>query len=479
MGHIVFISYGITSYLNTSFAVAAGLKARGHRVTYVSSLDVETAVAAQGFDFMLLRDEASVRQDPEAFELDSLPGKQRYRRRNALIRVGQRKRDYYLHSDEWARMLETLRPDVVCIDEELPEAIVWFARQDVPLLLMQYLGGTRYRRAVPPTDSHAIPDGSVRSRLKIQAEWLKLWTKRGLTHLLAPLFYAGTDRRSIIRALAAQTGFDYRGAAFHNWFPMTFPDIPTLVFAAPEFDFAPPPTMNGEAGAFVGPMVWCDRVDTIDEETNKKVEAFLQRNATRQRPLIYCSLGTFWQMNVDYLQRVVEAFRQRPEWDLVLASGRGTVASDFEPIPENVLICQRVPQLRLLAQANGVLTHGGIGTINECITFGVPVLVYSTGQVDQNGNAARVEYHGLGRRGAIDESAPQAIANQIAEVLNNPNYRTRVTQMQAIYRTYQSENRAVGLIEAELAQSRTVQSVSETATRFSRQTLFSRQHRDR
>lgn len=454
MAHIVLMSYGITSYLNTSFAVAAGLRERGHRVTYVSSLDVETVVTAQGFGFMLLSDEAKVRQDPEAFELDSLPGRQRYRQRSALIRVGQRKRNYYLNSDEWARMLETLEPDVVCIDEELPEAIIWFARRGVSLLLMQYIGGTRYRPGIPFLNSHTIPGDTWRSRAQIQMEWLKLWIKRGLTHLFAPPFYAGTDRRSIIRALAKQAGFDYRSAAFHNWFPMTFPDIPTLVFAAPEFDFAPQPSMNAEAGEFVGPMVWPERVDAVDAETVSAVEVFLQRNAARARPLIYCSLGTFWQMNVDYLQRVVEAFRQCPEWDLVLASGRGTAAAQFEPIPDNVLVRQRVPQLRLLQQADVVLTHGGIGTINECITYGVPMLVFSTGQVDQNGNAARVEYHGLGLRGEIDDTPPEAIAAQIAKVLCDPGYRTNVANMQAVYQMYHTENRAVDVIESALKKTR-------------------------
>ncbi|KAA3664904.1 MAG: hypothetical protein DWQ04_03340 [Chloroflexi bacterium] len=421
MAHIVFMTYGITSYLNTSFAVAAGLRARGHRVTYVSSLDVETAVTTQGFNFMLLADEARIRQDPERLQLERLPGRQRYQQRDALIRVGQRQRDYYLESDEWSRMLEVLQPDVLCIDEELPEAIIRLSSHSIPMLLVQYIGDTRYRPGLPPASSHLVPDGSLQSRVKIQVEWLKLWAKRGLTHLLAPLFYAGTDRRSIIRALAKQVGFDYGRAAFHHWFPMTFPDIPTLILAAPVFDFAPPPQVDG---AYVGPMVWSDRVDAVDEGTSAAVEAFLQR--------------------------VVAAFRQRPEWDLVLASGVETAVSHFEPIPENVLVCERVPQLRLLEQADVVLTHGGIGTINECITYGVPMITYSTGKMEQNGSAARVEFHEMGLRSAIDDTPAEAIAAQIAHVLSNPHYRANVTKMQALYQQYHAENRAVEHIETVL-----------------------------
>ena len=447
MAQVVFMTYGITSYLNTSFGVAAGLRERGHKVTYVSSLNVETAVTTQGFDFMLLSGEANIRQDPERLELERLPGSQRYKHRDALIRVGNRQRDFYLNNDEWARMLETLQPDVLCIDEELPEAIIWFSKQDVPMLLIQYIGDTRYRSGLPPASSHTIPNGSVNSRIKIQTEWFKLWAKRGLTHLLAPLFYAGTDRRSIIRALAKQTGFDYGSAAFHHWFPMTFPNIPTLILAAPEFDYAPPPTIDG---TYVGPMIWPDRLDTIDAKTAATVNAFLQKNAEAKRPLIYCSLGTFWQMNVDYLQRVVEAFRQRPEWDLVLACGKDTAVSNFEPIPENVLVLQHVPQLRVLEQADVVLTHGGIGTLNECITYGVPMIAYSTGKMEQNGSAARVEFHKMGLRSAIDDTPSAAIADQIEHVLSNPDYRNNVTKMQTVYQKYHAENRAVNLIEAAL-----------------------------
>jgi hypothetical protein len=405
---------------------------------------VEADVQRQGFNFVLLADEARIRQDPERLQLERLPSRQRYLRRKALIRVRQRQRDHYLESDEWALLLDELQPDILIIDEELPEAIIRIASLGKPMLLMQYFISTRWQPGIPPADSHLIPDGSLLNRIKITGEWLALWMKRSLTHVLAPLIYAGIDRRSIIRSLARQTGFDYRRAVVHHWFPILFPDIPTLFLSAPEFDFTHEQEING---AYLGPLVWPQRVDVVNEKTTKKLDTFLSLNAASGRPLIYCSLGTFWQMDIDYLQRVNRAFQLRPEWDLVLASGRGTAPDNFQPIPENVLVLKRVPQLQVLEQSDVVLTHGGIGTINECITYGVPMIVYSTGQVDQNGNAARVEHHGLGLRGVINSSSPETIAGQIAQVLTEPHFRTNVQQMQAIYKRYQVEGRAVAIVE--------------------------------
>jgi UDP:flavonoid glycosyltransferase YjiC (YdhE family) len=337
-----------------------------------------------------------------------------------------------------------LQPDVLLIDEELPEIIIRATSLNVPMRLVQYFGGTRWRPGLPPLSSHLVPDGRLRTRFQIEVVWLALWVKRCLTHLLAPLFYAGTDRRSIIQAIAAQTGFDYSLAEFHHWFPMTFPNIPTLTLAAPEFDFAPMTTTGEE---YVGPMVWTDRVDAMDSLTAAELEAFLIQNKEQKRPLIYCSLGTFWQMDLDFLQRVVAAFQQRPEWDLVLASGPGMEMDHFAPLPDNVVVYKRVPQLTVLEQADVVLTHGGIGTINECITFGVPMVVYSTGKLDQNGNAARILFHNLGLRGKIDET-PSSISTKIAEILEKPRFRANVERMQTIYGRYQTDNRAVELIES-------------------------------
>jgi UDP:flavonoid glycosyltransferase YjiC (YdhE family) len=47
-----------------------------------------------------------------------------------------------------------------------------------------------------------------------------------------------------------------------------------------------------------------------------------------------------------------------------------------------------------------MVTHGGLGSIKECVMHAVPMLVFPL-DVDQPGNAARVVHHGLGHQADV------------------------------------------------------------------------------
>jgi UDP:flavonoid glycosyltransferase YjiC (YdhE family) len=78
-----------------------------------------------------------------------------------------------------------------------------------------------------------------------------------------------------------------------------------------------------------------------------------------ERFLIFCSMGTI-HANYDYFKRVIAAVSDKPDRDLILTIGHDLSPADFEPIPENVYLLPRVPQLDLLKRADIVITHGGI-----------------------------------------------------------------------------------------------------------------------
>ncbi len=100
------------------------------------------------------------------------------------------------------------------------------------------------------------------------------------------------------------------------------------------------------------------------------------------------------------------------------------------------------------------IVHGGIATINECIMLGVPMIVYSGKKVDQNGNAARVEFHGLGLRGDRDQGTPALLVQRIDRVLADPQFSVNIDRMRKIYLAYHNSNKVVSLIEETLLQPR-------------------------
>ncbi|WP_431461128.1 glycosyltransferase, partial [Klebsiella pneumoniae] len=74
-------------------------------------------------------------------------------------------------------------------------------------------------------------------------------------------------------------------------------------------------------------------------------------------------------------------------------------------------------------KASVVVTHGGHGTVLRSLSHGVPLVVLPMGR-DQNDNAARVDYHGVGLR--LDLSAsPQMLCEAVRRVLSEPGFSKR------------------------------------------------------
>jgi UDP:flavonoid glycosyltransferase YjiC (YdhE family) len=92
----------------------------------------------------------------------------------------------------------------------------------------------------------------------------------------------------------------------------------------------------------------------------------------------------------------------------------GSVELRQEP-PANVHVAAYVPHARVLAQADIVVTHAGLGTVHAALAHGVPLVCLPMAR-DQPDNAARVVWHGAGLR-LTSKSSPSAIRTAVATVL--------------------------------------------------------------
>lgn len=98
--------------------------------------------------------------------------------------------------------------------------------------------------------------------------------------------------------------------------------------------------------------------------------------------------------------------------------------------PDNVKIVKWAPQQDILANENVKLfiTHGGLLSITEAVSFGVPVVgipVYG----DQHRNMAAVEAAGVGMKININDLNFENIFHAVHTILNDPNYRTNAKQL--------------------------------------------------
>lgn len=171
------------------------------------------------------------------------------------------------------------------------------------------------------------------------------------------------------------------------------------------------------------------------------------------RPLIYCSLGSqsrFFEEGRNFLQVAIDALAARQDWQMVLSIGNHLTAGDFRDVPPNVELVNWAPQLTLLKRASIMITHGGLGTIKECILLGVPMIVFPLMR-DQPRNAARVVYHGLGLRGDLRQVSVEQLRFLIGKIDSDPSFKMRMETMRDSFLEAEAAGKGVKIIEKILA----------------------------
>ena len=115
-------------------------------------------------------------------------------------------------------------------------------------------------------------------------------------------------------------------------------------------------------------------------------------------------------------------------------------------LPAHVIIAERIPQVRLLARAALMITHGGSNSVRECLHFGVPMLVFPR-WFDQYGIGARVRFHGLGLVGDPRRATPSGVERQVRRLLGDPAYAERAGRMRQHVEACAQPDLAVSFIE--------------------------------
>lgn len=95
----------------------------------------------------------------------------------------------------------------------------------------------------------------------------------------------------------------------------------------------------------------------------------------KDKPVLYISFGTtVANENIDFYQKCFQAFGKM-DIQVVLALGNTICISDLGVVPENFIIRNSVPQLKILQIADLYITHGGMNGVCEALYYNVPLIV--------------------------------------------------------------------------------------------------------
>jgi UDP:flavonoid glycosyltransferase YjiC (YdhE family) len=215
--------------------------------------------------------------------------------------------------------------------------------------------------------------------------------------------------------------------------------VPELVLCPQDFDL-PGARYGVRRRFYIEPSIDLDRSEV----------AFAWERISKDKPLIYCSLGTqshFYKQESRLLYHCLFAtMSARPDWQLILSIGSHLSTELFADHPPNVVVVNRAPQLEVLKRAFVMITHGGLGSIKECILMAVPMIVFPLGR-DQPRNGARVAFHRLGVRGDIRNVSVEVIQSLIDRIDRDPTFKECSERFGKKFREMEEANRGVKIIE--------------------------------
>jgi zeaxanthin glucosyltransferase len=287
-------------------------------------------------------------------------------------------------------------------------------------------------RFIPPPTTSLAPRRTAAGWARVHASWCALRLTAVLGKVLTPLLracgvYTPEDLLAEIQRRTGPPGPGdrvYRGPSYD----LHFRSVDEWVLGLPQADLrrdAPLPSNVRYIGL------------CVDDERYERGARIARLPSTRY--LIYVAMGTAmprWDADVRLLTRIVEAVRDLPEAQIVVAAGGERAATELRArtlARANVEIHAVVAQLSALAVADLVITHGGANTFRECLVACTPMLVFPR-DFDQPGNAARVIHLGIGLKASRSFSGAACIRRKALRILEDPLYRLRVSQLSAASR---------------------------------------------
>ena len=440
---ILCVVSGLPSVLYPSLELARRLAAAGHRVTFASRAEARPLVEHYGLDFFAL--EPSGHEAFQAADAGPLPVR--------LLRLRQRREQAReaMAVGGFARALRERAPDLVLVNGEMHEHVITALGAGARVALLNSFVSIWRQPGLPPPHALVLPGvGWKGSRAGIRLLWLALELRKKARALVLSARAAGCDRVSILRLMAREAGLDLRRETDDTqWLiPFTWDRLPVLSLHALEFEL---PHRPPERVRYVGPMVLDSRPERpMGDEDRARLRAVLdrRRRAGGKRKLVYAAFGSTFTAEPSLLRRLAEAVAREPDWELVVSLSDRVSPAEISPLPERVHAFPWLPQPEVLRHADVAVTHGGIGTIDECVTRGVPSLVYCGFETDMGGTTARVVHHGIGIVGDRRRDDPGAIRAHIGRLLLDARFAESVERLRACYASYVERREAERAVES-------------------------------
>jgi MGT family glycosyltransferase len=144
-------------------------------------------------------------------------------------------------------------------------------------------------------------------------------------------------------------------------------------------------------------------------------------------PLVYLTLGTFSNNDLDLFRLVLAALENEPI-NLLATIGRDNDPAALAPVPENARVEQYVPQADVLPYCAAVVHHAGAGTMFGVLAHGLPSVALPQ-SADNFINATLLSETGAAESLMPGEVTGPAVRAALRTVLGTGTYRERARKI--------------------------------------------------
>ena len=143
------------------------------------------------------------------------------------------------------------------------------------------------------------------------------------------------------------------------------------------------------------------------------------------RKVVLVTQGTVANHNLGLvIGPTIQALGHEPDLLVVATAGGRPIDAIPGPIPGNARLSQYLPFEWILPKVDVFVTNGGYGSVNQAMSFGIPLVTAGLTEDKADVNA-RVAWSGVGIDLASNEPTPQALREAVRTVLDKPDYRRR------------------------------------------------------
>ena len=113
------------------------------------------------------------------------------------------------------------------------------------------------------------------------------------------------------------------------------------------------------------------------------------------------------------------ALASEPDVLVVVTAGGRSSATIPGPIPDNARLADYLPLDWLFPKVDAIVTNGGYGTVNQALSYGIPIVGAGASEDKPDVNA-RVAWSGVGIDLQTNTPVPEALRAAVRNVLDEP-----------------------------------------------------------